>query len=309
MKKILITGIGGDVAQSAATIIKECFSDIHLIGVDMHAQHGGHLYVDEFFIVPTATDANYLDVLRSIVCDYQVDAVIPMSEPELKACLPFLEIAPDIKWITAGNNVVEVGLDKLRTMESLKEIGLPVPWTQIVQHGDPSEYPCILKSRIGSGSRHVHVIHNKRDVDYFKKSCSDWIFQQLLEPANREVTCAVYRRRNGDVSVLLMLRRLVGGSTSWAKVIYDPDAVRMCELIANHLDLKGSMNIQMRLTPEGPRIFEINPRFSSTVLMRHRLGFSDLLWAIKEAKGITIEFPNVPIGKIAVRVQGATSYF
>ena len=32
--------------------------------------------------------------------------------------------------------------------------------------------------------------------------------------------------------------------------------------------------------PEGPRIFEINPRFSSTVMMRHAIGFSDVAWML-----------------------------
>ena len=29
-------------------------------------------------------------------------------------------------------------------------------------------------------------------------------------------------------------------------------------------------------------VFEINPRFSSTVGMRHKVGFSDLIWSIQE---------------------------
>jgi carbamoyl-phosphate synthase large subunit len=68
------------------------------------------------------------------------------------------------------------------------------------------------------------------------------------------------------------------------------------------------MNIQMRLTDKGPRVFEINPRFSSTVLMRHRLGFSDVLWAIDEAEGKLINFQEIPKDQMMVRVQSATIY-
>jgi len=32
-------------------------------------------------------------------------------------------------------------------------------------------------------------------------------------------------------------------------------------------------------------IFEINPRFSSTVMFRHLLGFKDLIWSINEIAG------------------------
>ena len=80
-------------------------------------------------------------------------------------------------------------------------------------------------------------------------------------------------------------------------------------MIAEGLDLRGSMNIQLRLTDKGPRVFEINPRFSSTVLMRHRIGFSDVLWALEEAEGKSVVFPEIPQDRIMVRVQGATVSF
>jgi carbamoyl-phosphate synthase large subunit len=66
--------------------------------------------------------------------------------------------------------------------------------------------------------------------------------------------------------------------------------------------------VQLRLTDKGPRVFEINPRFSSTVLMRHRMGFSDVLWAIEEAEGKTVSYPKIPNGKIMVRVQAAAIF-
>ena len=80
----------------------------------------------------------------------------------------------------------------------------------------------------------------------------------------------------------------------------------MCEAVAQGLGLRGSMNIQLRLTDKGPRIFEINPRISSTVLMRHRLGYTDVLWALDEVEGRSVVFPEIPQGRIMVRVQGAT---
>ena len=308
-KTVLITGIGGDISQGVATILRENRPDLRLIGVDVHSQHGGHLFVDQFSLVPNAGAPDYVDAIKAIVKKYSVDVVIPMSEPELAATLPFLELPPGVKWITAGDRVVEVGLDKLKTMHALAGLGVPVPWTKPVCEGYPVSYPCILKSRFGSGSRAVFTVANNEDVDYLVKRYQDAIFQEMLEPAEREVTCAVYRRRDGQVSSLLMLRRLTGGFTSWAKVIKDEETSLMCEVIAQGLDLRGSMNIQLRLTDQGPRVFEINPRFSSTVLMRHRLGYADVLWALDEAEGKSIVFPEIPLDRIMVRTQGATVSF
>lgn len=307
-KVILITGIGGDISQGVATILRENRPDLRLIGVDVHAQHGGHLFVDQFALVPSASAPDYVDAIKAIVSKHSVGVVIPMSEPELGATRPFSELAPGVKWITAGDRVVGAGLDKLETMRALTGLGVPVPWTRPVSEGRPIAYPCILKNRSGSGSRAVFTVSNDEDVDYLVKRYPDAIFQELLEPADREVTCAVYRRRDGEVASLLMLRRLTGGFTGWAKIIKDEETSRMCEVIAQGLDLRGSMNIQLRLTDKGPRVFEINPRFSSTVLMRHRLGYTDVLWALDEAEGKTVVFPEIPQDRIMVRVQGATVY-
>lgn len=307
-KVILITGIGGDISQGVATILRENRPDLRLIGVDVHAQHGGHLFVDQFALVPSASAPDYVDTIKAIVSKHSVDVVIPMSEPELGATRPFSELAPGVKWITAGDRVVGAGLDKLETMRALTGLGVPVPWTRPVSEGRPIAYPCILKNRSGSGSRAVFTVSNDEDVDYLVKRYPDAIFQELLEPADREVTCAVYRRRDGEVASLLMLRRLTGGFTGWAKIIKDEETSRMCEVIAQGLDLRGSMNIQLRLTDKGPRVFEINPRFSSTVLMRHRLGYTDVLWALDEAEGKSVVFPEIPQDRIIVRVQGATVY-
>ena len=307
-KVVLITGIGGDISQSVATILRESRPDLRLVGVDVHNEHGGHLFVDAIETIPVAAAPNYRSTLQAVIAKHAVDIIIPMSEPELGALHPFDDFFPGVKWITAGAGAVSAGLDKLATVHALQNFGLPVPWTIPVSNDGPLAYPCILKNRYGSGSRAVFKIEKPEDAQYFTKRYPNAIFQELLEPADREVTCAVYRKQNGDVNSLLMLRRLTGGFTGWARVICDDETFQMCKQIANGLDLRGSMNVQLRITNQGPRVFEINPRFSSTVLMRHRMGFSDVLWAVKEAEGNTFHFPEIERNKIMVRVQSAAIF-
>jgi len=305
MKSILITGIGGDIAQSVATVLRSQWPALKLYGSDTHDQHGGQLFVDEIFTLPLASNPAYIDAVRNLLDAHSIDVLLPMSEPELGVLGPLLEELGDSRSIWAGAQVISAGLDKLATINALKDFGLSVPWTTLVDGGAPQSFPCILKNRFGSGSRAVFVVHDEAEANYLAERHPQAIYQELLEPADREVTAAVYRTRDGRVSTLLMLRRLTGGFTGWATIIEDDQASDMCQVIAEQLDLRGSMNIQLRLTEQGPRVFEINPRFSSTALMRHRLGFSDVIWAIQELQEEKVDFPEIAVGQVMVRIQDA----
>ena len=305
MTTVLITAIGGDIAQLVAMLVRRSFSDFRLIGVDMGAEHGGSLFVDDFLQVPSAASPYYLDTIQTVIDRERVRHVIPMSEAELAVLLPLIESGQCAHWITAGAQVVRAGIDKLDTIRALERMHIPVPWTIPVDQGGPRTFPCILKDRVGSGSRGVYVVNDNEEARYLAARHPRALFQELLQPADREVTCAVYRTGDGRTATLQMRRRLVGGFTGWAVIMNEPAIGAVCEQVATQLDLRGAMNIQLRLTDSGPRIFEINPRYSSTVLMRHEIGFTDVAWAFDELRGKRVSFPRVPVGTVIVRTQGA----
>jgi len=302
MLRFFITGIGGDVAQGIARIIRENFENVNIVGSDIGSNHAGCLFVDSFEIIPTAASVSYIDTINSLVSENQIDILIPTSEPEIEVISGILESALGCKVIVPGHKVVEVCLDKFETNKFLTSIGLCVPWTVKSSEFLPLKYPCIFKAMKGSGSKLLNIVEDELEAKYLKRKYNDTIFQELLLPDKNEITCPVYRSSSGQTSVLQLQRRLVGGATSWAKVVFYPDINRICHLVAKELDLVGSMNIQLRLTEDGPRIFEINPRFSSTVYMRNLVGFADVIWSIKDALGMDFAFPDIPLDIELVRV-------
>ena len=64
------------------------------------------------------------------------------------------------------------------------------------------------------------------------------------------------------------------------------------------LNLEGCINIQLKIHKEMPIVFEINPRFSSTILFGHLLGFKDLEWSLQEFLGEEIsDYTQPQVGK------------
>lgn len=273
----------------------------------MHGEHAGSLYVDDFILLPGAADPGYAGAVRDAVKRHALDLVMPITEAEIGVMPGVLGEPPLVSYVSPGRRAVEAGIDKLATARMLGELKLNPPWTVAVSEGLPVTYPCICKPRFGSGSRGVFTIQHEVEARHFARKFPASIFQELLEPALGEVTCAVYRTATGATGVIQMLRRLAGGLTGWARVIRDEEVERVCRAIAEALDLHGSINVQLKLTGTGPRIFEINPRFSSTALMRHRVGFRDVVWTLDELERRPVGLPSIPAGLTMVRTWSATT--
>ena len=304
MTNYLITGIGGDIAQGISRIIRSYDQDSVLIGTDVSTKHAGLLFVDNFRVVASARDeSDYLEYLQALVAEFGINYLIPTSETEIETISNHIALFKDIHVIYPGAKVVEKCLDKYITNKFLSSIGLPVPWTSTAQASIPADYPCIFKGRQGAGSKVLFTVGSADEALFLAKRYSDGIFQELLLPHDNEITCGVFRSKNNQIAVLQFQRVLNEGTTSWAKTVYYQDIEDMCKFVAEALELEGSMNVQLRLTDDGPRIFEINPRFSSTVYMRHLIGFDDVVWSIKDTQSQCFDFPKIVVGIECVRTQ------
>lgn len=108
----------------------------------------------------------------------------------------------------------------------------------------------------------------------------NWIFQELLSTEEHEYTAGVFKSKQGDIKTITFRRILHGGRTGYGEVVQDSTIDQFLYELAEDIDFSGSINIQFRMTDRGPIIFEINPRFSSTLVFRHKLGFKDIEWSI-----------------------------
>lgn len=289
-KRILVTGCGGDIGLSLGEILKSTGIGEEIWGLDVNSNHAGLSIFNNCQTIEPSSSPGYLAQLSAFVKKQGIDLLIPASEPEQRRLFQqgAHESLENIPVIMANAQALDVGFDKLRTAEFLRQHGLPSPWTKPVSEGLPEEFPCIFKARTGSGSKSVIKVRDfDQALDLQRRQMGE-IWQEYLSPDDQEYTCGLFRSRQGDLRAITFKRKLQGGLTGSGEVVEDKRISTVLEKLASSVDLRGSINVQLRLTEKGPIIFEINPRFSSTVGFRHRLGFRDLLWSIADRCGFEL---------------------
>jgi carbamoyl-phosphate synthase large subunit len=256
-----------------------------VIGCDMSLDNASKFIFDKVLTLPACKAENYAASLQEIILSENIDIVLPIAEPELRmlAQKKSYSYFLDKTLICANIEALEIGFDKYATIEFLKANHLPFPETNIISNVIEPQLPCILKSRNGSGSKSVFIIETMVDFIFYKKKYPDFIIQELLKNGEEEYTCGVFRSIKGEIRTIIYKRKLTGGFSGYGIVVEDEKINSLLIKVAEGLNLRGSINIQLRMDEKGPCIFEINPRFSSTVRFRHMMGFEDVIWSIQDA--------------------------
>lgn len=283
--KFLVTGANGDIGEAIGRIIRENWPGASLHGADLGDPWPASELFDRVHGLPRGDDAGFGAALNRLARDIGADCVIPVPEPELRHLAEIRGPADDLPLLMLRSDLVSTMLDKLQTARWLARHGLPAPRTVPLAEAIDGDLPVFVKQARGHGARNTEIVRSPARLAVAKAEApADAIAQELLEPADREYTCAVFR--SGDTLRTLAMRRLLEGGTTMRIVIERHPAVdEILAAIATAADLQGSLNVQIRLTRKGPRVFEINPRFSGTVMMRHRIGFCDLVWSIGAREG------------------------
>ena len=282
---VLISGVAGDIGFGAGRILRDWGWAGRLYGIDIQAEHAGEFIFDQNAVAPPAKDETYLTWLSLHIERHNIGLFIPTSEAEIKLLgeLRLSEIA-GARILIANHKAITHSLDKHACMSFLAERGLRVPENGIVGSIAPSTYPVIVKPRAGQGSKQVQRIDDARAFE--DRAIPGQVWQEYLAPEDQEYTCPVYHSVARGTLAIALRRTLSGGMTGRGEVVNEPRIERYVTEIARHLELDGAINVQLRLTADGPCLFEINPRLSSTLVFRDKMGFCDLRWWIQDTVGV-----------------------
>jgi carbamoyl-phosphate synthase large subunit len=277
MKTILVTGIGGNVAQGIARNIRAMKQDIRIVGTNTELVSSGNYLCDRVYKVPFGTHAQYIPSIARIVKKEGVDLILPSTDYEAVALSGAREKLPLV--VTSDHAVNHICLDKFETFVFCRKKGIPFARTAL-----PGAYrgefdQIVLKPREGRGSRGVII------------SPSDWkVFTDTFIVQERlfgtEITVSFYVTKKGEaLGNITMVRKLYSGFTSRCIVSFDYEkkVKKLIVDLTSALQIRGSFNIQAMATESGEVIpFEFNSRISGTNSIRSHFGFPDVQWAVEE---------------------------
>jgi len=288
----LVTAANGDLGEAVAGVLRDSFPGAGIYGVDAMGIYPASMYFDSVSIISTGGSTQYQTELVEVAKKVEATHIIPCSDPEIAA----LAESSGIKEFRCSIlmpqfELVTTFIDKWIGSNWLDSHSFPIPNTVLLTDAKTVDLPLIVKPRLGSGGVGFFRVRSKELLYGLQVEFGDsYIAQEDLGSDTPEYTCAVVSK-NGCVNTVVMERRLDAGRTVQITIIKNENVEDIIKRFVDITKLDGPINLQMKETTSGPKIFEINPRFSSTVKMRHLLGFRDLEWLIKSYKELK-HFPR-----------------
>lgn len=290
MKKIFLTAIGGDIGYGIIKALKNSSLDLFYIGCDIQKYNYSYDEVDKFYISPPYRDEkNWMEFILKVLRENEADYFWPVTEPEIKIVSKYIDQFSFCKVIINQDNILKIALDKGNTAKTLAEAGVKTPETYYSVETCDDTFPKIVKEKFGCGSHGVRKVDNKEELISAFNDMKDPIIQRCVGDSSEEFTMTIFS--DGKIINNIAFQRTLGfgGMSRFVKLVHDPKLDEIAGKIAKVLNLQGSINVQMRKENEEYYVFEINPRISSTMGFRLKLGFNDAAWWLDMIEGKDID--------------------
>jgi len=304
-----ITGVGGGVGQAVIRSLKYGTLATRVVGMNTRCMAPGFYWANAAYLVPPARDEDaYITRLLEICASELIDVLIPGLDVELIPLARHKDkfSALGCTVIVSSLKVVELCRDKQAFYEFCKTQNLPFVTTFSLSdarsHIHVLSFPVIVKPKSGMASVGVRLINNADEL--FQIPLSDHLIVQpyissgnsgmiitnnedqigQLDQAN-EISAQFFIGPSGkSLGSFVSINRLKDGVPMEIVPLRESHAISEGEKIVAalaSLGLRGPINLQGKLTPEGVRFFEANARFTGITGVRAALGYREVEAAIR----------------------------
>lgn len=301
---VLVTGVGGrSVGHQILHALSLAKQKYRIVATDVENFSFGLYLADAAYLVPRANSPDYISAVQELVRREKIAAVLPGTEPEVRALVADRERIEDLDCLVLASSpdVVQLCGNKLRLYEWLNQNGFVVPRTAAAADwqtlAKDAGFPLVGKpTEESGGSRNVAILTSAAEVERYvadNLESREVLLQEYVESPDEEYTVGVLIAKSGDlIDSIVIHRRLLGLSLgphcrwngrdyalstgySQGTIVKHTELQEVCERLAIKIGIRGPVNIQCRISTRGVTILEVHPRFSGTTSIRAEVGFNE----------------------------------
>ncbi len=324
--RILMTACGAPGAPGILKCLKNNGErEIYIYGVDTNPLAVGFTMTDGGETCLSGQSEGYAHNILEIAKRENIHAVLPLSTMELEALAKAKNTFKEqnVSVCVSDTDGLAVANNKGKLIETSEECGVPVPTSYLVNSindfrkaikmlGFPRK-PVCFKPAFGKGSRGFRIIDESQDkfkTLFDQKPGSPYTSMEeitgILEKANRIPSLLVMEYLPGDeysvdvlcdegksLVVIPRIRNTIKlGICFIGTTEKNEKLIEFSKRIISHLRLSYCINLQFKFAKDGtPKLLEINPRVSGTIILCAGAGVNLPYLAVKLALG-------EPLGKI-----------
>lgn len=284
--KILITGSGGSTFSSILPQLEELnFEKIFLLDAseDIMLKHicDNKKYI--FIKCPYGNTIEFKKFIKELILNENIEYCVPLVDEEIVSFYEIYKELDGIKGISIPKNIdfLKMVMDKKVLIEVLHKNKFSIP--KLIDLNDKNNFQIIAKPKFGHGSKGIYYFNNGNQLKKFINcniiDANDYVFQEKIYGTEYTVSVIPLEDKNIIVPKKVINKK---GITMAAVTEKSEIIENLCNKIVKTFNPQGPFNVQL-IIEEGtlePKIFEINPRLSTTSILTYMAGIKELLLSL-----------------------------
>ena len=267
---------------------KEVGDDGIIVAADASPDAPALQEADVSFVVPPVNDPQYISTILEICRENVIGLLISLHDLELPVLAPHRDVFKAVGTVLAVSSpeCIDVCFDKWKTCQFLNDAGVPGPLTflsledaRTALSEEALAFPLIVKPRWGSASISIEKVFDSMELELAyslvmkriqrsflaKISATDSTRSVMIQECltGPEYGLDIINGLDGIYRTTFVKHKLSmrAGETDRAVTRDNQALFDLGAAIGRKLGHVGNLDCDVFLTPEGPHVLELNPRF------------------------------------------------